>query len=711
MMFQERNGNSIRGTELKSILSFAKQNKYIRKIIIPVIACIAIAGFLEITLFNFRFYQSRRYEPILGVPYTVSNNLEMRDYNTYEVVSLDEKPYVDLVVKGVDIKNVYVDVWPKAEVWNADRLRMHFWVVDQDDVLGYELPVLDYTRGVWQTMYTAIDLSGDCDAFRVYFDDGLSEGQLLRIDNIGFNVRVPFSLSKKRVLAVAIILMLLFFLRPSSGVYGIKALDKFKGKRVIIAAFILVQVLIIHSICGLNGACREQNSPTEHQFDMMAEALVNGQPYLLEEPPKLLSEMENPYSFQARLENGTQDESMYDVAYYKGHYYVYFGVGPIITFYVPYYLVTGKHIETYNMVFIIGVMVAVGWMMLLYELIRKYFRNFSFAAYLVCSFLFTASCGLTYVASRPSFYAIPMTLGLVASLFGLSFWFRSIEDDENGVNRINPIYVCIGSFFMAYVASCRPQFLLGSFFAILIFWNAVFKDRKLFSKESISATACFILPYILIAAGLMYYNYIRFESVFDFGANYNLTFNDMNYRGFRLNRLLYATIGFMFLPAKVTNSFPYFKLGEYVTKYQGYTTDERLLGGLFYNNAYLLAIAFIPKCKKFFKDNTEFILAIIAPIFAVVIMVVDANMAGVLNRYLVDFSWLVIISFFLLFGHMITNMELEVYRKVIAWTFYGLAILSLIHMFFMIFGGDINGLENNNIMAFQRVMHMIEFWN
>lgn len=189
---------------------------------------------------------------------------------------------------------------------------------------------------------------------------------------------------------------------------------------------------------------------------------------------------------------------------------------------------------------------------------------------------------------------------------------------------------------MAYVASCRPQFLVGTFLAIIIFWNAIFHERSLFSKKSISATICFVLPYILIATGLMYYNYIRFDSVFDFGANYNLTFNDMTYRGFRLNRLLYATIGFMLVPAKVSNIFPYFFPCDYKSTYQGYITDEKLIGGLFYNHFYLLSVIFIPKCKKYIKDNLAFLLALSAPILAIVVMIVDANMAGVLNRYFID---------------------------------------------------------------------------
>lgn len=682
-----------------------------RKLLSTGVVCLAVAILLEISLFNLRYYQSLAYSPIIGSQYTVSSNLVQRDYNIYEVSSLQEDVYIDILIKDTAIENVYVDIWPNAEDFNVDRLRMHFYVKDQGNVMGYDMPALDYTRGAWQTMYTYLDLSGKCNGFRLVIDEGLREGQLIRIENLIFNMRVPFFFSKKRILVLTLLMVLIAILRPGSDISSVKAIDRFRGKKLLIIIMFLAQVLLIHVICNLNGACRIQNSQTQHQFDMMAEAIIKGQPYLEENPPELLSKMDNPYSYQARIENGVQDECLYDVAYYKGHYYVYFGVGPIITFYVPYYLITGNHINTVDMMFFIGALVIGGWMLLLYELVKRFFKDFSFTSYIICAFAFSAGCGLTYVISRPSFYAIPMTLGLACTLFGLAFWLKALEKIEDGTVRINPKFILVGSFFMAYVASCRPQFLVGSFLAIIIFWNATFRERSLFSKKSITATICFVLPYILIAAGLMYYNYIRFESVFDFGANYNLTFNDMTYRGFRLNRLLYATIGFMFVPAKVSNKFPYFFPCDYVSTYQGYITDEKLIGGLFYNHLYLLSVIFIPKCKKYIKDNSAFLLALVAPILAIVVMIVDANMAGVLNRYFVDFSWLFFISFFIFYGYMITNERLVQYRRIMEWAFYVLAMISLIHMFFLIFGGDINGLENNNIMAFQRMKHYIEFWN
>ena len=194
------------------------------------------------------------------------------------------------------------------------------------------MPTNDYLRPVWQTMYTPLDLSGKCNSFRIYIDEGISEGEMIRFSTIGFNVSVPFSMSKKRILALSVILMLLCFLRPGSAIYEAKATDKFKGKKLIIASVPVFQALLMWNICNLNVACKNPQFPTQHQFEMMAEALAHGLVHLLETPPQDLIDMENPYSFQARLSTGVEEQIMYDVAYYERNYYVYFGVGPIILF-------------------------------------------------------------------------------------------------------------------------------------------------------------------------------------------------------------------------------------------------------------------------------------------------------------------------------------------------------------------------------------------
>lgn len=96
--------------------------------------------------------------------------------------------------------------------------------------------------------------------------------------------------------------------------------------------------------------------------------------------------------------------------------------------------------------------------------------------------------------------------------------FGSPPLERGEMEACPPGRLACGSLCMALVAGCRPQLLLLSFGALFLFWPDVFRRRTLFSKRSILQTAALCAPYIIVAAGIMYYNWVRFDSVFDFGC-------------------------------------------------------------------------------------------------------------------------------------------------------------------------------------------------
>ena len=76
-----------------------------------------------------------------------------------------------------------------------------------------------------------------------------------------------------------------------------------------------------------------------------------------------------------------------------------------------------------------------------------------------------------------------------------------------------------------------------------------FKKRELFGKKSIKETLALLLPVLPVAIAVCWYNQARFGSIFEFGATYSLTSNDMNLRGFNMDRLLRGLYCFLLQPA------------------------------------------------------------------------------------------------------------------------------------------------------------------
>src|SRR5699024_110130 len=61
-------------------------------------------------------------------------------------------------------------------------------------------------------------------------------------------------------------------------------------------------------------------------------------------------------------------------------------------------------------------------------------------------------------------------------------------------------------------------------------------NRKLSWRQRLLESACpFLIPVLLGAAAIMYYNYIRFDSVFEFGTTYQLTESDIRWNSIVLS--------------------------------------------------------------------------------------------------------------------------------------------------------------------------------
>ena len=694
----------------------------VKKYIVIAVVIMAVTVFLEVFLFNFRHWQSVNNTPVIA-DYIASDNLSAEDINSFRVISAETSPYVEVDGLDLDIENIALDItFPELGVTAVETVDYHLEFIDRGNRNRYSLPGMQFMHLVPQSHYDYPDLYGNARNIRLCFDN-LNEGQLVRIEYLIFNSVVPLMISKKRILALFAFIYLLYLLKPGSFLYSYDAGKRSRVRTVSVIALLVFEVAFSWWAVNLNAAFKNIEKDGQRQFMLLAEALAQGETHLLLEPPEALLKMEDPYDHNERMMVCVGDqEALWDTAYYEGHYYVYFGVGPVLLFYLPYYLVTGQHINTVMVIFINAVFIFIAVALLLKEIMERFYSDVPLPLYLMFTAVVSWGSGLWYLIMNPDFYGVPLATAMSLCFFGLYFWLHALK--ESGISA--PC-VAAGSLCMAFEAAVRPQFLLASFLALLIFFTRTFKKRELFSKKAIPATMGFSVPYILTAAGVMYYNFDRFGSVFDFGANYNLTNNNMPYRGFHLDRLLNGTVGFLFMPCTVTNRFPYFGLSSFYTTYQGPTGDEILLGGLIYNYSFLIVTLMPFLFRKFIKNRQLYIYILIAPIAALIVMFTDANMAGVIMRYNADFAWYLMISFVIITSALICtlkerpktadpvgNTELSgIYGKLISLMYWVLLFcygVFLIRSFLYLFTGMAKP-EVNAKLVWHTVKHLVEFWH
>ena len=141
------------------------------------------------------------------------------------------------------------------------------------------------------------------------------------------------------------------------------------------------------------------------------------------------------------------------------------------------------------------------------------------------------------------------------------------------------------------------------------------------SKQGITEAIAFVLPVILVALGLMAYNAVRFGSPFDFGANYNLTSNDMTHRGFRIGRLAPALFTYFLSLPVVQAVFPYLAGTKMQTNFMGMTITEVFYGGALVSLPLLWAFAALPLLRRRMARQKDLRAMVLLPVLLAVIPV------------------------------------------------------------------------------------------
>ena len=86
---------------------------------------------------------------------------------------------------------------------------------------------------------------------------------------------------------------------------------------------------------------------------------------------------------------------------------MYFGVVPVILFYLPFYLLTGANFPTAIGVLIAVVAFVLGCSALLDRFARYHFKRVSLGLYLLLQIPLVMCCGVLYLLKFPTFYSLP----------------------------------------------------------------------------------------------------------------------------------------------------------------------------------------------------------------------------------------------------------------------------------------------------------------
>lgn len=556
----------------------------------------------------------------------------------------------------------------------------------------------DYNKGTFKVLvgtkeknYLNLNSFGNVKNLRLDFGD-----ERVIIEELELNKKPEFSFNILRFIIIAAVCFIIKY-----GLWKIKFDNKKHSYAIMISAAVICTA-ILFSFANLNKVSADLNALSVYpnpnissadQYEQLFDAFKKGQLNLdIDYDTSLFENLENIYDRSERNEHGLHGD-FWDRAYYNGKFYSYFGAAPVITVYFPVYFLTHK-VPTPEFASTLLCVYAVIFISLLYDtIIKKMCRKVPLLLVLLGQITVIMTSGLMAAMCENKFYYMAILSGIGSVAAFLYFLLKAYYSES--FKKRNIFLVMTGISVVMIVAS-RPTLLLYALIAIV---PAIFVLKN--KNDNIYKKIIYIVsigtPVLVGAVLIMLYNYLRFESPFEFGFNYQLTVSIAKANTITLGMLPAAVYHFYIQQPKIHSYFPYIEIKGYaLDSYTRYSYSHRTMGVLNYpilNAVFLYPFAVNKDKKNSFKKY--FTIAVIA--CAILLSFVDMCKAGSHYRYTVDILFTLAIAALIIVFELLATIE-EIMPKKYHWAYILTAVIMIISItlgYLMMFANESNFLLNN----------------
>lgn len=678
-----------------------------KKNILALLAVLVICLGLEVSLFNINYFSSAGYDAF-SLNHYLSDKMDAQ--GEYTIISGNEIEFSDL---NTEIKNIKIILSDNA----PDTVNVNVYLTDEANSYYYGTPSRTIYKDVEKSQYINVNTTGESRHLKLVLN---SSDYIFNIKGISINEKREFDFSFVRLAILFALLVLIHIFKPSSPIYKLKLVNSNETKNSFVTGFcaLLCAVFLIIGTLnptflgfgyGENGIELQPLSMKHHnQYDELAQAILQGKTYIdNNDIPQSLLDLENPYDTTARMQaqSLSGDTYRWDVAFFNGHYYVYFGIVPLLIMYLPCRALLDAPFPSAFGIIIFAFIFAIGVFKLLELLALKHFKKLSLGAYLLTSLAFITCCGTMFLVKRPDFYSVPIICAMAFVVWGIFWWIKGRDAEKKQL-----LYFILGSSCCALAVGCRPQSVLMCAVAIPIFAEYFFKKNHILSAKGIKQLICLAIPFVVVAAGIMYYNFIRFGSPFDFGSGYNLTTNDVTKRGFDMGRTGLGLFTYLFQTPQFTATFPFIKNVDINTAYIGKTIYELCFGGLITCTPVLWFLFALPKAMTTLKNKKLFGLVVVCIFVAISTVIADTQAGGLLQRYFSDFGYIFFIAAALVIFALSEKSDTEETTKNLHILLFISTIFSVLYTICLVFSVADVTIDTQSPATFGYLKHLVEFW-
>ena len=288
--------------------------------------------------------------------------------------------------------------------------------------------------------------------------------------------------------------------------------------------------------------------PADTYYNLLVQGFRDGQLSLKKEVPAGLAQLSDPYDPAANVLYRSDFCGTLDLSYYRGRFYLYFGVTPALILFWPFVALTGHyllHRQAVPIFCAISFLVSVG---LLRALWRRYFPEANFLVVAACALALGLATGVPVLLARCDVYEVPISCGCMLTMLALGAIWCALHETKRRCGWLGAASAAYG-----LALGARPSLLFGAVILLVPVIQAWRERRKVWALL-MAATG----PIAVVGLGLMLYNALRFDNPLEFGQRFQLNGAQQVERQLFGLRWLWFNFRVYFLePARWSSRFPF----------------------------------------------------------------------------------------------------------------------------------------------------------
>ena len=285
-------------------------------------------------------------------------------------------------------------------------------------------------------------------------------------------------------------------------------------------------------------------------YNQLVEGFRAGHLYLTKEAPPGFTQLSDPYDPTANAPYLSALDGLYDLSYYKGKLYLYFGVTPALILYWPVVALTGQHLYDEQAVAIfcgLGFLASVSVLLALW---RRYFSGVSLWVMAAGVLALGLGTGVPMLLPRSEVNEVAISCGYMLTMLALGAMWRALHEPEQKWR-----WLAAASLAYGLAVGARPTLLFGAVILLVPVVHA-WRERRRVWTLLIAA----IGPVAFIGLGLMLYNALRFDNPLEVGLRYQLTAQRQDaQRLFNLHYVWFNFCVYFLEPVRWSVRFPFLR--------------------------------------------------------------------------------------------------------------------------------------------------------